>query len=38
MKVGLVIVLALIVGTLATHLVLPDNGYVLINFPFYRYN
>lgn len=32
MKVGLVIVLALIVGTLATHLVLPDNGYVLINF------
>jgi len=32
MKVGLVIVLALIVGTLATHLVLADNGYVLINF------
>jgi len=32
MKVGLVIVLALIVGALAAHLVLPDNGYVLINF------
>ena len=32
MKVGLVIVLALIVGALAAHLVLADNGYVLINF------
>lgn len=32
MKVGLVIILALIVGALATHLVLADNGYVLINF------
>jgi HemY protein len=32
MKVGLVIILALIVGALGAHLVLPDNGYVLINF------
>jgi HemY protein len=32
MKVGLVIVLALIVGTLAAQLLLADNGYVLINF------
>ncbi|MEO8224532.1 MAG: heme biosynthesis HemY N-terminal domain-containing protein [Gammaproteobacteria bacterium] len=32
MKIGLVIVLALIVGALAAHLVLADNGYVLINF------
>jgi len=32
MKVGLVIILALIVGALAAHLVLADNGYVLINF------
>ena len=32
MKVGLVIVLALVVGALAAHLVLADNGYVLINF------
>jgi HemY protein len=31
-KVGLVIVLSLIVGALAAHLVLADNGYVLINF------
>ncbi|MDH4022730.1 MAG: hypothetical protein OEV14_06365 [Gammaproteobacteria bacterium] len=32
MKVGLVVVLALIVGALAAHLALADNGYVLINF------
>jgi HemY protein len=32
MKVGLVIVLALVVGALAAHLALADNGYVLINF------
>ncbi|MEO7385724.1 MAG: heme biosynthesis HemY N-terminal domain-containing protein, partial [Gammaproteobacteria bacterium] len=32
MKVGLVVILALIVGALAAHLVLADNGYVLINF------
>lgn len=32
MKVGLVVVLALIVGSLAAHLVLADNGYVLVNF------
>jgi HemY protein len=32
MKVGLVVVLSLIVGALAAHLVLADNGYVLINF------
>lgn len=32
MKVGLVVVLAMIVGALAAHLVLADNGYVLINF------
>jgi len=31
-KVGLVIVLALIVGALAAHLTMVDNGYVLINF------
>jgi HemY protein len=31
-KIGLVIVLALVVGALAAHLVLADNGYVLINF------
>lgn len=35
MKVGLVIVLALIVGALAAHLVLADNGYVLINYQGY---
>jgi HemY protein len=34
-KVGLVIVLALIVGALAAHLTLVDNGYVLINFQGY---
>lgn len=32
MKVGLVIVLALVVGALAAHLLLADNGYVLISF------
>ena len=32
MKVGLVVILALIVGALAAHLVLADNGYVLVNF------
>lgn len=32
MKAGLVIILALVVGALAAHLVLTDNGYVLINF------
>jgi HemY protein len=31
-KVGLVIVLSLVVGALAAHMALADNGYVLINF------
>lgn len=35
MKVGLVIVLALVVGALAAHLILADNGYVLINYQGY---
>ena len=35
MKVGLVVVLALVVGALAAHLALADNGYVLINFQGY---
>jgi len=32
MKFGLVVVLALVVGALAAHLAMVDNGYVLINF------
>lgn len=32
MKVGLVAILSLIVGALAAHLIMADNGYVLINF------
>ncbi|MEZ5564077.1 MAG: heme biosynthesis HemY N-terminal domain-containing protein [Gammaproteobacteria bacterium] len=31
-KVGLIIVVALVIGALAAHLVLADNGYVLINY------
>lgn len=32
MKTGFTIIVALVIGALAAHLVLPDNGYALINF------
>ena len=32
MKTGFTIIVALLIGALAAHLVLPDNGYALINF------
>ena len=32
MKAGFTIIVALMIGALAAHLVLPDNGYALINF------
>ena len=32
MKTGFAIIVALLIGALAAHLALPDNGYALINF------